>query len=118
MKLAGAISKFVGLAFGLVMGVPLLIGIWLPDLFIQNNIVLAERRLPSGDSFRVIQYWNQDCYYTVLEHRGPQGLKTQVLDCEDRKRWRVPMSVDERNKMVSISLGWSGVRKVGWKDGV
>jgi hypothetical protein len=118
MKVAWVISRFLGLGFGLVMGLPLLVGIWLPDLFVPNDNVLAERQLESGDSFKVIQYWNETCYYTVLEHRGAAGLKTQVLDCEDRKRWRVPISVDEKNKTIFVSLGWNGVRKVGWNDGI
>jgi len=38
-----------------VILIPLAVGIWLPDVFIDQEHILAEQQLASGHSFRVIQ---------------------------------------------------------------
>jgi hypothetical protein len=116
MKKPLAILLIVGLLFGAVLGLPLLIGIWLPDVISAPEHTLAEQRLASGHSFRVIQYWNRcDFYNTELLHTSPDGaVETHVLDADDSKSWRVPLVVDEAHKTVTVTLGGSRVKKVDW----
>jgi len=58
----------------LILGLPLVVGVWLPDLISAPERTLAEARVAGGDSFRVIQYWNRcDFYTTALIHTAPDG---------------------------------------------
>jgi len=117
MKQFLIITVIVGLVFGALLGLPLLIGIWLPDVISAPQHTLAERRLASGHSFRVIQYWNRgDFYNTELLHISPDGtVETHVLDADDSKSWSVPLTVDEQRKTATVTLGGGRVKKVDWK---
>lgn len=97
--------------------VPLAFGVWLPDVFSDREHTLAEQRLASGHSFRVIQYWNHgDFYTTKLLHTSPDGtVEKHVLDGDDDKSWRVPLMVDEQRKTATVTLGGGRVRIVKWK---
>jgi hypothetical protein len=116
MKKPLTIVLIVGLLFGAVLGLPLLIGIWLPDVISAPQHTLAEQRLATGHSFRVIQYWNRgDFYNTELLHTSPDGtVATHVLDADDDKSWSVPLVVDEAHKTVTVTLGGGRVKKVDW----
>ena len=59
MKRLLVTSLIVGLVFPALMGLPLLIGVWLPDVISAQEHTLAEQRLASGHTFRVVQYWNR-----------------------------------------------------------
>lgn len=80
MKRAVTILLLVGTLLGAVLGLPLIIGIWVPDVIFAPRHTLAEQRLGSGHSFRVIQYWNRcDFYNTELLHISPDGrVETHV----------------------------------------
>jgi hypothetical protein len=116
MKKPLAILLIVGLLFGALLGLPLLIGIWLPDVISAPRHTLAEQRLASGHSFRVIQYWNRaDFYNTELLRTSPDGtVETHVLDGDDNKSWSVPLVVDEQRKTATVTLGGGRVKKVDW----
>ncbi len=117
MKRAGAILLLVVTALGAVLGLPLLGGIWLPDVFFDRQHTLAEQRLANGHSFRVIQYWNHgDFYNTELVHISPNGaVETSVLDADDDKTWHVPLAIDEQLKTATIILGGGRVKTVEWQ---
>jgi|OpeIllAssembly_1097287.scaffolds.fasta_scaffold665832_2 hypothetical protein len=118
-------EKYLRFTFLLVMAtilagvllVPLAFGVWLPDVFIDREHTLAEQRLASGHSFRVIQYWNHgDFYNTELLHISPDGrVETHVLDADDNKTWSVPLLVDEQHKTATIKLGGGRVKIVDWQ---
>ena len=116
MKTLLTILLIVGLLFGALLGLPLLIGIWLPDVISAPQHTLAEQRLASGHLFRVIQYWNRgDFYNTELLHTSPDGsVETHVLDGDDDKSWSVPLVIDEKRKTVTVILGGGRVKKVDW----
>ena len=116
MKKPLTILLIAGLLAGAVLGLPLLIGIWLPDVISAPVHTLAEKRLASGHSFRVIQYWNRgDFYNTELLHTSPDGtVETHVLDHDDSKSWSVPLVVDEQHKTVTVTLGGGRVKNVDW----
>ena len=107
----------VALIFGALCGLPLLIGIWLPDVITAPQKVLAEQRLATGHSFQVIQYWNRvDFYTTALVHTDATGkMETYVLDGDDSKTWSVPMVIDETRRTASVTLKGGRVRKVDWR---
>lgn len=108
------ILLIVGLLLGALLGLPLLIGIWLPDVISAPEHTLAEQRLASGHSFRVIQYWSRDDFYnTELLHTSPDGTaETHVLDGDESKSWSVPLVVDEQHRTVAVTLGGGRVKKV------
>jgi hypothetical protein len=95
---------------------PLLIGIWLPDVFYAQRHTLAEQKLPNGDTFRVIQYWNRgDFYNTELIHTSPAGaVQTFVLDYDDNKSWRLPLVVDPQEKTATVTLSGGRAKSVSW----
>ena len=106
----------VSLLLGALLSLPLFIGIWLPDVIYAARHTLAEQKLPSGHSFRVIQYWNRaDFYNTELLHTSPNGVvETYLLDGDDDKSWSVPLVVDEQGKTVEVTLSGGRVKRVDW----
>ena len=107
----------VTLIFGTLFGLPLLIGVWLPDVIGASQHTLAGRRLDSGHTFRVVQYWNRiDFYSTELHVISPDGrTEVQTLDGDDSKSWRLPLTVDEQNHTATVILGGGRERKVDWR---
>ena len=106
----------VGLLFGGLLGLPLLVGVWLPDVLTTQEHVLAEQRLASGHLFRVVQYWNRvDFYSTELRVTSPDGrTEIHTLDGDDSKSWRLPLTVDKQHRTATVVLGGGRVREVGW----
>jgi hypothetical protein len=95
---------------------PLLFGIWLPDVIYAGRHTLAEQKLPSGDTFRVIQHWNRsDFYNTELVRTSPSGAVTIfVLDSDDNKIWSVPLVVDAQQHTATVTLSGGRTRSVSW----
>lgn len=100
----------------LMLLLPLGVGAWLPDIFFGNVNVLASKKLASGHSFKVIQYWNKvDFYNTELHYILPDGqLKVTTLDLDDSKTWWTPMYVNADKKQVTVTLGNNRVRTLNW----
>jgi len=95
---------------------PLLIGVWLPDVFGGSDRTLASATLTNGYSFQVVQYWNHiDFYTTELRITSPDGkTDTRTLDGDDAKSWSVPMKVDEQLRVVSVTLGGGRLKQESW----
>jgi hypothetical protein len=95
---------------------PLLMGVWLPDVFFARKHTLASDTLANGYSFRVVQYWNRiDFYTTELEVTSPYGqTEVHTLDGDDSKSWRLPLVVDELRRTATVTLGGGRVREVTW----
>ena len=106
----------VGVIFVALMGLPLLVGVWLPDVLTAPENVLAEQRLTDGYSFRVIQYWNHmDFYTTELRVISPGGqAKTFILDGDDNKSWSLPLMIDEKHRTATVTLRGGRVKQVDW----
>jgi hypothetical protein len=106
----------IAVVVGAVLLVPLGIGIWLPDVFVDRVHTLAEARSSNGHSFRVIQYWNHgDFYNTEFERRAPDGsVSTEVLDPDDSKRWRASLTIDERTRLATVALSGRHERSFTW----
>ena len=116
MKQFLAILGIVALVFGVLLFVPLLAGIWLPDVISAPRHTLAEQRLASGFSFRVVQYWNRvDFYSTELHVTSPDGrIEVHTLDGDDNKRWRLPLVIDEQRRTATVTLSGKRVKEVDW----
>jgi hypothetical protein len=117
MKRLCVVLLIVGLLFGALFGLPLLIGVWLPDVISAPERTLAQQRLASGHTFRVVQYWNHvDFYSTELRVTSPDGSsENHTLDGDDSKSWRLPLVIDEQRHTATVTLGGGRVRKVDWK---
>jgi hypothetical protein len=117
MKQLLVILLFFGLLFGALFGLPLVIGVWLPDLINAPKQVLAEQHLSSGHVFRVVQYWNRsDFYSTELHVISPSGIiETHTLDGDDSKSWRLPLVIDQQHQIATVTLARGRVRKVDWR---
>lgn len=91
-------------------------GVWLPDVVFAPRSTIAYASLPNGYSFRVMQYWNRvDFYSTELHIVSPDGSRQEhTLDGDDSKSWRVPMTIDESNRVVLVTLGGGREKKVSY----
>jgi len=116
MKQILAVLGIIIALFGVLLCLPLLVGIWLPDVISAPHHTLAEQRLASGHSFRVVQYWNRvDFYSTELHITSPDGrTEVHTLDGDDSKSWRLPLVIDENLRTATVTLGGSRVKKVSW----
>jgi hypothetical protein len=116
MKHGFAMLLVVSLLFGAVLGLPLLIGIWLPDVIAVPRHTLAEQHLSNGYSFRVVQYWNRVDFYSTELHVTPPDGHTEVhtLDGDDDKSWRLPLVIREQTRTATVTLGGGRVRRVDW----
>lgn len=79
--------------------------------------MLVEEKLSGGVTFQVIQYWNGGDFYNTeaIYNPGDGSEKRIVLDPDDAKRWRAELSVDEKNKLVTLSAG-GPVMMYRWSD--
>ena len=97
-------------------GIALLVGVWLPDIVFAPRSTLSYTNLPSGYTFRVVQYWNRaDFYSTELHITAADGRQEMhTLDGDDSKSWKAPMSIDESNRIVVVTLGRGRLKKVSY----
>ena len=116
MKKPLTILLIVGLLFSTLLGLPALIGVWLPDVIFATEHTLAEKRLASGHSFRVVQYWNRvDFYTTLLRHTSPDGVvEGFVFDGDDSKSWNVPLVINEASRSAKVTLSGGRLKRVFW----
>ena len=117
MKQLRIILLIVGVLVAAVFALPLLVGVWLPDVISASEHTLAEQRLASGHFFRVVQYWNHiDFYSTELRITSPDGsTEAHTLDGDDSKSWRLPLVIDEQRHTATVILGGGRVRKMDWR---
>lgn len=102
----------------LLLLLPLRIGIWLPDVFIDRVYVLAEAHAVDGTRFRVEQFWNHaDFYTTTLYVTHRDGAVTEhLLDGDDNKSWSVPLVLDEQRRVVTVFLGGNRAAERAWDN--
>jgi hypothetical protein len=109
--------RILVLAAGALLALPLLMGVWLPDVITASEHTLAEERLASGHVLRVVQFWNRvDFYSTEVRVTRPDGMtESHTLDGDDSKRWRATLTLDELNHTAEVKWGSGLLRKVTWK---
>ncbi|HTI72579.1 MAG TPA: hypothetical protein VMF06_21565 [Candidatus Limnocylindria bacterium] len=106
----------IGLLAVAIFLLPLVIGIWLPDIFGTPVHTLGSLTLTNGYSFRVVQYWNHSDFYTTDLLVMTPGGKTNVmyLDMDDNKTWQVPLKVDEQKRTITVILSGHRARTNNW----
>ena len=117
MKRKFLLGAVVAVSFALLLFLAAVcIGVWPPDVFSDARHTLAATTLPSGYSFRVLQYWNHfDFYSTELQVQAPDGrTEVHTLDGDDSKSWHVPLRVDEPSRTAIVILGGNRERTVHW----
>src|SRR6185295_507016 len=107
MERAVAVVLGVVLLFAALLGLPMLMGVWLPDVMVAQDHLLAEQRLTNGYCFRIVQYWNRvDFYSTELRITSPDGhVDVHTLDGDDSKSWHLPLTIDEQRRTATVILG-------------
>jgi len=95
---------------------PLCLGVWLPDVLFAPHRTLAATTSPTGYAFRVVQYWNRVDFYSTQLHVTPPNAPAKVftLEGDDSKSWTVPLSVNEGNRMASITLSGGRTKNIQW----
>ena len=101
---------------GALFLLPLLIGVWLPDVFFATKHTLASKTIASGYTFRVVQYWNGYDFYSTELHVTPPGGRTEIhtLDGDDSKSWRLPLVIDAHARTATVTLAPRRVRTITW----
>lgn len=113
------------LVVALIPGLPLLFGIWLPDLVRTEPNILAETPLENGQTSRVIQYWRWNAhgnsgYKTEFRVTDAKGELIELVMVEEesdtRKRWRIPLVVTVKGGRAhaEITLSEVRVKEVDW----
>lgn len=93
-------KKITLIACGLtlvVFFIPLMWGVWLPDLWLNHTVTVAEKKLYDGCVVKVVQYWGSDFYttearFSYYPFEGDRIETQYVLDGDDRKRWRATIT--------------------------
>jgi hypothetical protein len=113
---AARILLFFFLLVAAILILPLGVGVWSPDVLCGGSHTIASQRLGDGSEFRVVQYWNHvDFYTTELRRIFPDGHhESWVLDGDDRKRWRIPLTVDESARTVSVPQEGATSKTIKW----
>jgi hypothetical protein len=113
---AAKILLFCVVLVATILLLPLRVGVWSPDVLSGRSHLIASQRLSDGSEFRVVQYWNHfDFYTTELRHVFPDGHdESWVLDGDDRKRWWIPLNVDESARTVSVPHEIPDAKTIKW----
>jgi hypothetical protein len=110
-SLAQYLAPIIVLVGGAVLGLPGLIGIWLPDVATGNIVTVATAANARGDAFVITQQWSSDFYKTWLTHSEPSGRVTKImLDPDGPRIWRCSMHCDEDASTLNIPLFGSEIK--------
>lgn len=95
---------------------PMVWGVWIPDMFFAPQRTLATATSPGGYSFRVVQYWNRvDLYSTELHVTSPaSSTEIFTLDGDDSKSWSVPLAVNEASRVATVTLSGNRTKDIRW----
>ncbi len=76
---------------------PLIIGVWLPDILLGQQRVLAEQTLPTDQTYRVVQYWNYvDFYTTELRVLNADGSRQRcIIDGDDNLHFAADLALGD-----------------------
>ena len=79
--------------------------VWLPDIVTGRRAIVACVSNSVGDSFQVVQYWNEDFYCSLLKHGSPSGeTNSVVLDPDGYKLWSCRI-IFQTNDTATILTG-------------
>ncbi|MCE2694250.1 MAG: hypothetical protein LW645_08290 [Verrucomicrobiaceae bacterium] len=94
MKKLRVILLIAGLLLGALFILPLLIGVWLPDVISAPEHTLAEQRLASGHSFRVVPALRLTGWTATTARVG--GCPSSLMSSGKQQRLRWAAVASER----------------------
>jgi hypothetical protein len=97
------------------MALPLLIGIWLPDIFGKKH-TLCYATTSSGHQISIVHYWNHvDFYNTEARVTSPDGVTSTILiDGDASKTWSATLEVDPSQKAATYTIPYGRTGKITW----
>ncbi len=95
----------VSLVLFLSLFLPLVYGVWLPDVFGKQH-TLCSATTSTGYQISIVQYWNHvDFYTTEARITPPDGVTSiHVLDGDASKTWGAILEVDLSEKSATFKL--------------
>lgn len=99
----------------LSMALPLVWGVWLPDVFGQEH-TLCSASTSKGDQIRIVQYWNHvDFYTTEARVTAPDGVtRITVLDGDASKSWGASLELDPSQTGATFRLIDGRIGRITW----
>ncbi|MGL5016543.1 MAG: hypothetical protein ACRDBP_00295 [Luteolibacter sp.] len=106
-----SVSLVVFLSFFL----PLIYGVWLPDVFGKQH-TLCSATTSTGYQISIVQYWNHvDFYTTEARIAGPDGVTSlSLLDGDASKAWSATLEVDPSEKSATFKLPNGRSGEITW----
>lgn len=104
-------SAVVFLSFGL----PLVYGVWLPDVFGKLH-TLCSAQTSSGHQISIVQYWNHVDFYTTEARVTAPGGATSIflIDGDASKSWGATLEIDPSEKGATYTLPNGRVGTFTW----
>lgn len=106
-----SVSLVVFLSFFL----PLIYGVWLPDVFGKQH-TLCSATTKSGHSVSIVQYWNHvDFYTTEARVTSPGGVTTTTLiDGDAAKSWSATLEIDPSQTSATYRIPNGRTATITW----
>lgn len=105
----------LALAIFLSFAMPLVCGVWLPDVFGKQH-TLCSARTSTGYQVRIVQYWNHvDFYTTEARVTDPDGVTSiSPIDGDAPKFWGATIEIDPSEKSATYRLPNGMTSSVNW----
>ena len=105
----------LSLAVFLSFALPLVYGVWLPDVFGKQH-TLCSARTSTGYQISIVQYWNHvDFYTTEARITGPDGVTSiSTIDGDASKTWSATLEIDSSQKGATYRLPDGKIGKLTW----
>jgi hypothetical protein len=106
-----SVSLVVFLSFFL----PLIYGVWLPDVFGKQH-TLCSATTSTGYQISIVQYWNHvDFYTTEARITAPGGeVSTILIDGDAAKSWSATLEMDPSRTLATYRLPDGKSGKLAW----
>lgn len=95
----------LSLAIFLSFALPLVYGVWLPDVFGKQH-TLCSATTSTGHRVSIVQYWNHvDFYTTEARITSPDGVTSiSTIDGDASKTWSAILEIDPSQKGATYRL--------------
>lgn len=99
----------------LSLGLPLVYGVWLPDVFGKQH-TLCSATTSTGHRVSIVQYWNHvDFYTTEARISDPDGATSvSLIDGDASKSWGAVLEIHPSQKSATYRLPNGRVGAIIW----
>jgi hypothetical protein len=99
----------------LSLGLPLVYGVWLPDVFGKQH-TLCSATTSTGHRVSIVQYWNHvDFYTTEARISDPDGVTSvSLIDGDASKSWGAVLEIHPSQKSATYRLPNGRVGTITW----